>query len=214
MAAPIPTPIYRFMHIDNLDVCLQRRMLHAPNHTPDDGLIYRTIHNVGIQQQRRITHIPCGPGGVIHDYVSFYLGPRSPMMLQLHTGQVEGYNEGQEPLVYVVSTAQAVDQRGDAFVFSDGHGIAHFTGWYDNLEDLDEVDWVAVRARYWQDTIADMDKQRRKQAEFLVHRECSWDLISEIGVLNTAMEHRVQELLATHPVAVHRPVVQKPIWYY
>lgn len=94
------------------------------------------------------------------------------MLLQLKTGRVEGYNEGQEPLIYLVSSAQRVRDSGAGFVFSDGHGIAAFTEWYAGLADLDKVDWDMVFQRYWRDTVDDMDRQRRKQAEFLVYRFC------------------------------------------
>lgn len=214
MTVPIPTPIYRFLHVDNLTVCLQRGAFHAPNHTPEDGLVYRTIHNVDIQEQRRVRRIPCGPGGVIHDYVSFYFGPRSPMLFQLHTGWVPGYTEGQEPLIYVVSTAQAVHERMVGFVFSDGHGIAIFTHWYDDLAHLERVDWESVNASLWRDTVDDMDRQRRKQAEFLVHRQCDWPLIQEIAVLNAPMKTRVEEILNGSDASLHRPVVIRPAWYY
>ena len=110
MPVASPTPIYRFLHVDNLPIYLQRAALHAPNHIPNDGLVYKTIHNVNIQQRRKVTRLPCGPRGVIHDYVSFYFGPRSPMLFQLHTGRVAGYTEKQEPLIYLVSMVQAVVQ--------------------------------------------------------------------------------------------------------
>lgn len=106
MPVPIPTPIYRIIHIDNLHVCLERKKLHAPNHNPNDGLKYKTIHNLDIQSSRRETNIECGSGGVIHDYVSFYFGPRSPMLYQLHTDWVDDYDEGQEPIIYLVSSVQ------------------------------------------------------------------------------------------------------------
>lgn len=124
MTIPRPTPIYRLVHVDNLPVLLRRGGLHAPNHTPNDGQSYRTIHNVDIQNQRQARAMRCGPGGTIHDYVAFYFGPRSPMLFQLHTGWVEGYSEGQGPLIYLVSTVDAIAQAGLRFVFSDGHGIA------------------------------------------------------------------------------------------
>jgi hypothetical protein len=193
---------------------LRRRALHAPNHTPENGLIYRTIHNVDIQKERRARRIPCGPRGVVHDYVSFSFGPRSPMLFQLHTGWVPGYTEGQEPLIYVVSTAQAVDEHGTGFVFSDGHGIATFTGWYDDLAQLGSVDWPTVNARLWRDTVDDMDRQRRKQAEFLVHRECDWSLVQETAVLNSRMKARVEEILDGFDATLRRPVVIQPSWYY
>jgi hypothetical protein len=74
-----------------------------------------------------VRRIPCGPGGTIHDYVSFYFGYLSPMMLNLKTGRVPGYNEGQTPLIYLESSAQAVSESGGGFVFSVGHVIATFT---------------------------------------------------------------------------------------
>ena len=157
MAVPIPTPLFRFLHIDNLAVVLQRGALHAPNYTPNDGLAYKTVHNAEIQQHRSRSGISCGPGGVIHDYVSFYFGYLSPMLLQLHTGRVAGYDEGQNPLVYVVSTAQAICDSGVPFVFSDGHGIAAFSNWFDDLEHLGNVDWGMVYQQYWADNINDMD---------------------------------------------------------
>jgi len=114
MPVPNPTPIYRFLHVDNLEVVLRRGGLHAPNHSHDDGLCYKTIHNRDIQDERRVRRIPCGPRGVIHDYVSFYFGYHSPMLLQLKTGQVVGYNEGQEPLIYLLSTACCLPHKGFA----------------------------------------------------------------------------------------------------
>src|SRR6266850_2506720 len=215
VTASTPTPIYRFIHVDNLEVYLRRAALHAPNHTPRDGLQYKTIHNVDIQLQRAQRQIPCGPGGVIHDYVSFYFGYLSPMMFQLKTGRVAGYNEGQEPLIYLVSTAQAVADRGLGFVFSDGHGIAFDTDWYENLRDLEAVDWGMVYQRYWAaDYERDPDRQRRKQAEFLVHRSCDWELVREIAVLNARMKARVEAILDGFDAALRRPVVIRPAWYY
>jgi hypothetical protein len=214
MAVPTPTPILRFLHIDNLAVVLQRGGLHAPNHTPEDGLVYRTIHNTEIQQERAIRKVAVGPRGVIHDYVSFYFGPLSPMLLQLKTGRVAGYTEGQEPLVYLATTVQAVSQSGAGFVFTDGHGIAAFTSWFSDLVDLDKVDWDVVYLQYWKDTIEDMDRQRRKQAEFLVHQFCDWSLIQQICVLNTNMKTRVEHIVGQFDTGLCRPVIVRPQWYY
>lgn len=214
MAVPNPTPILRFLHIDNLAVVLQRGGLHAPNQTPKDGLVYKTIHNAEIQQERASRKVAVGPGGVIHDYVPFYFGPLSPMLLQLKTGRVVGYTEGQEPLIYLVTTVQAVSQSGAGFVFTDGHGIAAFTSWYSDLADLDKVDWNMVCQQYWSDNINDMDRQRRKQAEFLVHQFCDWSLIQQICVLNTNIKTRVGHILSGFDAGVHRSVVVRPQWYY
>jgi hypothetical protein len=146
--------------------------------------------------------------------VPFYFGYLSPMMLKLKTGQVAGYDEGQEPLVYLVSRAQAVQNAGVAFVFSDGHGLAVFTDWFDDLKQLDAVDWSMVNQRYWSDNLNDMDRQRRKQAEFLIHKSCLWELIDEIVVIDSAMEKRVKVIQDGFPRALRKPIRVERSWYY
>lgn len=136
------------------------------------------------------------------------------MLFQLKTGWVPGYNEGQEPLIYLVSAAQAVAETNAGFVFSDGHGLAAFTQWFDNLDELDKVDWGMVYQRYWRDEPSDMDRQRRKQAEFLVHRTCDWGLVQEIGVINQRTEERVGEILARFSQGLAKPLRIAPNWYY
>lgn len=214
MTVPDPALILRLIHIDNLALCLARGGLHAPNHQPGDGLEYRAIHSLAVQASRHDRAIPCGPGGSMHDYVPFYFGPLSPMMLNLKTGRVAGYEEGQEPLIYLVSKAQEVKKSGVEFVFSDGHGLAAFTEWFDDLSFLGKIDWQVVAARYWTDTANDMDRQRKKQAEFLVYRFCPWALIWEIAVLNQRMKERVEAVLAEYPTEPQIAVSVRPNWYY
>jgi hypothetical protein len=151
VAVPVPTRLFRLVHIDNLPTLMQRSRLHAPNFTPNDGLPYRTIHNSQVQASRQMKTLPCGPGGTIHDYVPFYFGPLSPMLLNLKSGRVEGYSEGQEPLIYLVTTVEDVLGSGARYVFSDGHGLATFTSWYDEVSRMEEIDWDLVGARYWGD---------------------------------------------------------------
>jgi len=161
MPPPNPTPIFRFIHVENLDTLMRRDALHAPNHVLSDGLPYRFCHDPEVQGARAAVTITVGPGGTIHDYVPFYFGYLSPMMFKLKTGRVAGYDEGQEPLIYLVSTAQAVADAGVGFAFSDGHGLAFITGWFDRLERLEAVDWGMVYQQYWSDNLNDMDRQRR-----------------------------------------------------
>ncbi len=214
MSVPNPTPIFRIVHIESLWTLIKRDGLYGANQTPKDDLPYRAIHNVEIQGQRHIQSIPCGPHATLHDYVPFYFGYLSPMLLQLKTGRVAGYSEGQEPLIYLKSTVQAVSDAGVRFVFSNGHGIAAFTDWFDALERLSEVDWKMVYQRFWSDNINDMDRQRRKQAEFLIYQFCPWSLIQEIGVLNGPAKIRAQAILNEFD-SIHHPVVNvQADWYY
>lgn len=211
---PVPTPILRFTHVDNRATIIRRGGLHAPNHVPEDGLAYRFCHSVEVQSARAVVPIHLGPGGTIHDYVPFYFGYLSPMMLNLKTGRVEGYNEGQDPLIYLVSSAQAIATAGIKFVYSDGHGLASYTEWFDDLSELEKVDWNVVYQRYWKGDINDMDRQRKKQAEFLVHQYCPWSLIQEIVVIDTIVQQRVEAIQAAFPEGHRRVVRVDRTWYY
>lgn len=193
---------------------MKRRALHAPNYVPKDNLPYRVCLDLEVQGARAEVRIPCGRRGVIHDYVPFYFGHLSPMMLKLKTGQVANYDEGQEPLIYLVSTAQGVEAARVDFVFSDGHGLARFTDWFDDLKHLDDVDWQMVNQRYWSDNLNDMDRQRRKQAEFLMHKLCPWEIIDEIVVIDRSMERQVQVILDGFPRALRKPIRVERSWYY
>lgn len=99
-------------------------------------------------------------------------------------------------------------------MFTDGHSLAAFTNWFDDVSELTQIDWRMVRAARWNDTAAQPDRQRRKQAEFLVHRSMPWSLLARIGVLNSAARRRAEAILDGHPT-VHRPLVEaKSSWYY
>ena len=209
-----PTLLYRLVHIDNLPTLLARGALHSPNSTPNDGLPYRTIHNLNVQVSRHAKPIACGPGGTCHDYVPFYFGPLSVMLLNLKTGRVQGYNEGQAPLIYLVTSVERVQESGCQFVFSDGHGLAAYTDWFDDLKNLDKIDWGLVGARYWADQPDDNDRQRRKQAEFLVWQSVDWALIERIGVLNREVKASVEGVLAQFPQRHHTSVAIIPSLYY
>lgn len=211
---PNPTPILRFTHVDNLDTVIRRGGLHAPNHVPDDGLNYRFCHSAEVQIARADVPIHIGPGGTVHDCVPFYFGYLSPMMLNLKTGRVEGYGEGQDPLIYLVSSAQTIETAGIKFVYSDGHGLASYTEWFDDLSELGKVDWSVVYQRYWKGDINDMDRQRKKQAEFLVHQYCPWSLIQEIVVIDSVMQDRVQTIQEAFPADKRRVVRVDRNWYY
>lgn len=136
------------------------------------------------------------------------------MLLNLHSGRVPGYDEGQSPIVYLVSSIERVNAAGRPWVFSDGHGLAALTSWYDDASSLGEVDWDLVAERYWRDTPEDNDRKRRKQAEFLVWEHLPWSALAGIAVLNDATKAKVDLALAAHPQGAGTKVLKKPDWYY
>ena len=82
---PNPVEIYRIVHISNVNYILENGMFSRshkdmdPNYANigDSNLIaQRTVHLVGINP----------PGGNVGDYIPFYFGPLSPMLLNIKTG--------------------------------------------------------------------------------------------------------------------------------
>lgn len=208
------TAVLRMVHLDNLAVYLARAALHAPGCWPTDGHRWRTTHRSDVQERRATAIVPHGPGGVLLDYVPFYFGPRSPMLYQLHTGQVPGYTDGQGSLVYLVASAQEIAAAGVGFVFFDGHALAGLSTCYDDLAALDRLDWPTIETRQWAGARINPDVQRRKQAEFLAHRCVPWALVRGVAVLDAGAAARVQTLFARYPGTSPKPIHPMPMWYY
>lgn len=71
-----------------------------------------------------------------------------------------------------------------------------------------------VNQRYWKDQVDDMDRQRRKQAEFLIHEFCPWQIIEGITVHNAAIQARVQAVLSEFPAVQSKLVNINTGWYF
>ena len=61
---------------------------------------------------------------------------------------------------------------------------------------------------------SDMDRQRRRQAEFLVHGTCPWRLTSGIGVYNEAARGPVEASLTRVGLECSVPVAVRGEWYF
>ncbi|NER36024.1 MAG: DUF4433 domain-containing protein [Oscillatoria sp. SIO1A7] len=208
------TPIYHIPHVNNLESIIKSGRLLSYSTMQKERIQYKNIAHQNIQNRRATTFVPCGSGGKLHHYVPFYFAPRSPMLYAIHKGNVEGY-PGQELVAYLVSTAQAVQEAKLPFVFTDGHAIMEITNFFDTLTQLDKIDWHLMKEKYWNDTNQDMDRKRRRQAEFLVHSFLPWELVTEIGVFNLQNITKIEQSLQKSQNVMHKPIVKmRKEWYY
>ncbi len=207
-----PTLIYHITHKDNLEGIIARGGLVAQSVMAKDPISYCNIAHATIQDRRAQTSVPRGPYGYLHDYVPFYFAPRSPMLYAIHCGNVNNCTAGQADIVYLVSSAESVAASELEFVFTDGHGIMALSDFYDDLENLNEIDWDVMHARYWADTDDDPDRKRRRQAEFLVYKKFPWDRIEMITVMNKEIKLQVEDIISNAPQKP--PIKTKPDWYY
>lgn len=120
------------------------------------------------------------------------------MLFAISKGGVQGYTEGQSPVIYLCSTAEAVAGAGLRWVFTEGHADMDYTDFFDDLEQLNKVDWNLMQAKYWHDTNDDPDRKRRRQAEFLVYQFFPWELVSYVGVHDRSILEAVGEIVDGH----------------
>lgn len=151
-------------------------------------------------------------GGTLADYVPFYFAPRSPMLYTISRGNVIGYDGGQEQVIHLVSTVEIACGLNKPWCFTDGHADMEISKQFEKLTSLDKIDWNIMKETWWNDTIQDGDRKRRRQAEFLVHQAFPWTGVAEIGVMSQKIATQVQAALNG---AKHKPkVVVRADWYY
>jgi hypothetical protein len=97
--------------------------------------------------------------------------------------------------------------------FTDGHAKNRLSSFYTHLEKLDEIDWSLRTATYWSNTDEDPDRQRRKQAEFLVKDYVPPACIHKLVVYNEAAKNYVQKIVAKTNQNIEIHVKMKHFYY-
>lgn len=208
------TNIYHITHINNLPSIIQAGGLWCDDEVAKGRVEATGIAHQHIKDRRANRIVPLAPGGNLCDYVPFYFAPRSPMLYAIHTGRVEGYQGGQNDIIHLEASIENIAESDLPYVFTDGHAEMQISKFYDNLNDLDKIDWDVMQAIYWRDTIEDMDRRRRRQAEFLVHSFLPLEQIVQIGVRLQTTTVQVQDIIEQAEPPHHLTVIVQPQWYY
>jgi hypothetical protein len=202
------TYIYHITHINNFARIVAEGGLHCDRHAQNLKVV--NIGHQHIKNRRLGRPVPLPPGGTVGDYVPFYFGPRSPMLFAINKGVVQGYVDGQRPIVYLRSTAEAVRDAGLEWVFTEGHAEIAFTDFFNDLANLNKVDWAVINGRYWNDTNDFPDRKRKRQAEFLVKGFFPFNLVTSIGVYDQAIGEAAAGVLQGQGPGIE---IQRG-WYY
>ncbi|GIF77340.1 type II toxin-antitoxin system toxin DNA ADP-ribosyl transferase DarT [Asanoa siamensis] len=215
-AGPRDQWIYHFTHMDNLQRIFSTGRLLC-DVAARDGQTRTEVGDPAIKQSRRLRPVLAGPGGLVGDYVPFYFASRSPMMYRIacdhRDSKPDCYAGGDRPLVYLVTTIGAVVDAGLAWVGTDGNAAtatSEFTADLGSLSTM--VDWPLMMAERWSNAQDDMDRQRRRQAEFLVHDALPTQLIRWIATYSDQHRSQAGRLISGHPLAER--IIVRPKWYY
>ena len=215
MSPPPTNPkIYHITHVQNLPSILAAGCISSDARRIGQGLANTNVGMTKIKERRLALEIDCHPGTTVGEYVPFYFCPRSIMLYLLYRGNHPelSYTDGQRLIVHLeadlhtmVRWAEANDRR---WAFSTSNAGAYYTGFFNRLDQLDEINWVAVAARDFRN----MTIKEGKQAEFLLFDDCPWQLIERIGVINTQMAQQVTAILEQS--GYKTGVSVQPTWYY
>jgi hypothetical protein len=185
---------YRITHINNLPLLLQNGIVnkHHPNANGD----YVEIGNPEIIDVRSTSPVKIQGYGMIGDYVPFYFTPKSIMLYNIITGYWHPLVPRRNRSEILVIRCLIDDMINlPRWFFTDGQGNDMASGHYNDLEELDAIDWHCIQNSDFTKSDGDFDRPRRYQAEFLVHHEVPIDSIESLNVYNQQAADVVNDIL-------------------
>jgi len=204
--------LYRIVHWQNVEYILKNGMYTRQSSHFDPN--YVNIGDSELISQRHDYPIELSGCGNLGEYVPFYFAGHSPMLLNIKTGFRGITKRPQHEIVYIVCKLDDILKHCSEWVFTDGHAKNQITEFFNDLKDLDKVNWDMVMQQYWKPIEEDRDRQRRKQAEFLVRNHVPVDCIEGIAVRDVnrkqIIEQIVQRLNLSIPVKVD---TQNKVYY-
>jgi hypothetical protein len=214
-SVPDRPKIYHITHIDNLPAVLKRGCLWSEARCLQENQQCTVVGMSQIKRRRlQEIEVSCHSGTTVGQYVPFYFCPRSIMLYILYKGNHPDldYHGGQQPILHLQADLRSAVEWADkirrSWAFSDGNAGARYTRFYNNLSELDVVDWGAVAAVDWQNSLV----KEGKQAEFLMLDSFPWQLVEAIGVIDQRTLTDVSRMIQG---AEHKPLVSvQRDWYY
>lgn len=190
--------------INNLGNIISQGGLICKNEMIENNVQYEDVANHDVQDKRSQTIVPFPPKGNLHCYVPFYFWGLTPMLL------VNQFR--QNDIIFFVTHTETVARANLPFAFTDRHAIVSYARFYNELENLNNLDWQTIKLKYWANTPEDPDRREKKQAEFLIHKKLPWEQIYGIAVNS---EEALAKVESTVNGLHYKPIIKlKKEWYY
>lgn len=202
--------IWRIVHRDNLPWILDHGL-----HCANSSNLSSSWINIGNEElidrrSHRVVSLP--PGGTLSDYVPFYFSPFSPMMYNIHTGRGGVQRRNNEDIIILVSTLHKLQQDGHQFLFTDRHAYPPTTIYYNDLANLDRIDWPLLQARNFQRNPDDPAQIERYQAEALIYKHLPVTALIGIICYTNTIKSSLEQAIRTRKLAID--VHAMPKWYF
>lgn len=219
MPCPAQPKIYHIVHVDRLqsiiaDGCLWCDAESHRRNSPGTPIGMNSIK----QRRLDVLRLTSYPDLHVGDCVPFYFCPRSIMLYLIYRANHPGlnYRGGQGPIIHLEADLHAsvmwAQQNNYRWAFTLSNAGTNYFEDRSNLEQLNEINWIAVQTNRWSGNGIDPSINEGKQAEFLMEFTFPWHLINRIGVRSPLV---YQQVINSLPPSGHRPLVEiKPEWYY
>ncbi len=125
----------------------------------------------------------------------FTSAPYRPMLLNIKTGCRGVTQRPQNDIIYICCRLEDITNVCKDWCFTNGHAKDSLAEFFNDLNDLDKVYWDAVYLKYWHPIEEFLDRQVRKQAEFLVKAHVPVKCIASIIVYGEESYNFVQRVI-------------------
>lgn len=204
--------LYRIVHKENVSYILHNGMFCVGHPFFDPNNIF--IGDSTLTTQRHEFSIPMQGYGNLGDYVPFYFGYRSPMLLNIKTGYRTIVKRPQSDIIYIVCKLKYLIDKDYEYVFTDGHAKNNITRYFNNIEDLKQLDWDSIHAITWRNTTDNLDRMRRKQAECLIKSQVPPQCIAALVVYDEATKIEMEKLVVQAGLTISVHINPKGNFYY
>ncbi|MGV3612251.1 MAG: type II toxin-antitoxin system toxin DNA ADP-ribosyl transferase DarT [Fluviicola sp.] len=205
--------VFRIIHFQNLDFILQNGIYYRNSEKFDPN--YINIGSAEVITRRDRMYLKCYPETRVNECVPFYFGFRSPMLYKIKTGH--GVPQfPQDEIIYLVCNFREIVDSELTWCFTDGNAASSITEFYNDVNDLDKLDWNSIYSTEWSDdnSDGDHDRMRKKQAEVLVKDYVPISFVKAIVVLSETRKKNIENLLQKHMIDIKVFVDDNFKYYY
>ncbi|TXH78894.1 MAG: DUF4433 domain-containing protein [Thiothrix sp.] len=202
--------IWRIVHLDNLPWILDHG-LHCGN---SDVSSKHWVHigNSELIAKRASHDVHVAPYGKLNDYVPFYFTPFSVMLKNINGGRGGVQRRTNEEIVILVSSLHNLQTAGIKFLFTDSHAYSSLANFYNDLKDLDKIDWPLLQRRDFRRDPDDPWKLERYQAEALIYRSCPVSNLLGLICYNEITQEALNQHIQARGLGLKVHI--RPGWYF
>lgn len=210
---PIPAEfasrsLHHITHIDNLLNIIEHGILSS-NERQCRNITHANIAYSDIQYRRSTMSVPCGSGGVVHDYVPLYFCKRCPMLYVVNRRITP-----QNKIIYFEFPIQILAEYNSVFTDASANTVLP-PNFYIDHSNLANLDWGAIDTLDWGPYCEPTGEiKKRKQAEALIYRILPLIFLKKIIVYDRNCKNQVDEITEEYGINIPTIISGQRDYYF